>query len=275
MTGSCLLVLEIICTCSSTMMIFSPTPTIYRIYKAKNVGISSVVPLVAVLGNSHVWMLNGYLKDKIFPIFTNFLTGDIAAVIFIAIYYYYSEDRPNVLKTLAYELIALSLVTLYFVLALYGVTDQSREQSALIVGAIGIAFSLKLYGAGFERIVLVLKNKTAIYIPIHMVVMGTINNILWLVYTALDHNWLMCGSAIMCTTLSVSQLVLYVVYYPHGRRAANHTSSGPALVNIQDISITIAIPQFKPDDKRCIPESPVFHALRSPLSPLQVVEKHR
>ncbi|KAF1322868.1 Mtn3-like protein, partial [Globisporangium splendens] len=220
-------------------------------------------------------MLNGYLKDKIFPIFTNFLTGDIAAAIFIAIYYRYSEDRTNVLKTLAYELIALSLVTLYFVLALYGVTHQSREQSALIVGAIGIAFSLKLYGAGFERIVLVLKNKTAIYIPIHMVVMGTINNILWLVYTALDHNWLMCGSAMMCTTLSVSQLVLYVVYYPHGRRAANHTSSVPVSANTQDISITIALPQLKPDDKHAVPESPVFHALRSPLSLLQAVEKHR
>uniref|UniRef100_K3X1W8 Bidirectional sugar transporter SWEET n=1 Tax=Globisporangium ultimum (strain ATCC 200006 / CBS 805.95 / DAOM BR144) TaxID=431595 RepID=K3X1W8_GLOUD len=218
-------------------------------------------------------MLHGYLESNIFPIFATFLTGDIAAVIFIAIYYYYSEDRPNVLKTLAYELIALSLVTLYFVLALYGVTDQSREQSALIVGAIGIAFSLKLYGAGFERIVLVLKNKTAIYIPIHMVVMGTINCILWLVYTALDHNWIMFTNGVICTTLSVSQLVLYVVYYPHGRRAANHTSSGPALVNTQDISITIAIPQFKPDDKRCIPESPVFHALRSPLSPLQASEK--
>lgn len=50
-----MLALRILCQCSSTMMILSPTPTVYRIFKTKSVGIASVVPLVAVLGNSYSW----------------------------------------------------------------------------------------------------------------------------------------------------------------------------------------------------------------------------
>lgn len=55
MNDAFMLALRILCQCASTMMILSPSPTVYRIFKTKDVGIASVLPLVAVLGNSYSW----------------------------------------------------------------------------------------------------------------------------------------------------------------------------------------------------------------------------
>lgn len=55
MHDTVMLMLRILCQCASTMMILSPTPTVYRIYRTKDVGVASVLPLVAVLGNSYSW----------------------------------------------------------------------------------------------------------------------------------------------------------------------------------------------------------------------------
>lgn len=169
-------------------------------------------------------MLYGYMGGNIFPIFTNFLTGVVAASVFIAVYYRYTPDRRRVVRVLGFEVAALSVVTIYFALALAGVTHQSRASATLVVGAMGIFFSMKLYGAGLERIRLVLRDRTGVYIPIHMVVMGTINNFLWVVYTALDRNWLMFGCCLTSCLLSVAQVVLYVVYRPDGPRTLADTT---------------------------------------------------
>ncbi|TYZ59976.1 hypothetical protein PybrP1_007580 [[Pythium] brassicae (nom. inval.)] len=208
-----MLTLRILCQCSSTMMILSPTPTVVRIYKTKDVGIASVVPLVAVFGNSFSWMLYGYMGRNIFPIFINFVTGVVVSSIFIAVYYHYTPDRRRVRRVLAFETVALSIVTTYFFLAIHGVTHQSRESATLVVGAMGIFFSMKLYGAGLERIKLVLRHKMGIYIPIHMVIMGTV--------------------------------VLYVVYYPGGGRQggtgiAAKLGSANSRPREEEISVVVA-----------------------------------
>lgn len=220
-------------------------------------------------------MLYGYMGRNIFPIFTNFMTGVVAASVFIAIYYRYTTDRRRVLRVLGFEVVALSIVTIYFFLALYGVTHQSRESSTLGVGTMGIFFSMKLYGAGLERIQLVLRHKTGVYIPIHMVVMGTVNNFLWVVYTSLDDNWLMFGCCLTSCLLSIVQWILYFVYHPDGQRAAAAAAKAGAAVDRghedeNGIPITIVVGSLTASEagKHAVMESPVFQALRSPLSPI-------
>lgn len=221
-------------------------------------------------------MLYGYMGRNIFPIFTNFLTGVVVASVFIAIYYRYTTDRRRVLKVLGFEIVALSIVTIYFFLALYGVTHQSRESSTLVVGAMSIFFSMKLYGAGLERIQLVLRHKTGVYIPIHMVIMGSVNNFFWVVYTSLDSNWLMFGCCLTSGLLSVAQWILYFVYHPNGQRAAAAAAKAGAAVDrgVEDengIPITVVVGSMAAASdagKHAVMESPVFQALRSPLSPI-------
>jgi solute carrier family 50 (sugar transporter) len=39
--------------CTSTVMLLSPIPMIWGVWKAKNTGVASIVPLVTMFANSH------------------------------------------------------------------------------------------------------------------------------------------------------------------------------------------------------------------------------
>lgn len=164
-------------------------------------------------------MLYGCLYHRFFPVVTTFAFGDAVALFFIAVYYRYTTERRYALKVLGVVIGALIVMTIYAVLGANGVTHQTRTEVEYIVGSFGILASMFLYGAGLEKIAQVLKFKTAVFIPIHMVVAGTVNQTLWLAYLGLDGNWFMFGSSVMCTTLCVVQLVLYWVYHPNKSKA--------------------------------------------------------
>uniref|UniRef100_K3X1W1 Uncharacterized protein n=1 Tax=Globisporangium ultimum (strain ATCC 200006 / CBS 805.95 / DAOM BR144) TaxID=431595 RepID=K3X1W1_GLOUD len=163
-------------------------------------------------------MLNGYLKDVIFPIFINFLLGAIDALVYIAVHYRYCTDH-------SYE---------------------TREHSAL-VDAIAMVFCIKLYGAGLERAVFVTKHKNGVYIPIYMMVVGATNNICWVMCTALDHNWLMLGNCIMVTLLSITQLVLFIVYRSMVKISGELSLHGTHTMHRDDESV-IPIASIVPED---------------------------
>ncbi|GAB9477731.1 hypothetical protein Gpo141_00014867, partial [Globisporangium polare] len=264
-----MLTIRICASLSSTAMILSPSPAMYRIYQTKSVGHTSIIALVSVLANCHMWMLYGILYHRFFPVVTTFALGDAIALFFLAVYYRYTTERRYVLKVVGVTVGALLVMTIYTVLGANNVTRQSRTQVEYIVGAFGILASMFLYGAGFEKIVQVLKFKTAIFIPIDMVVAGTINQAFWLTYLRLDRNWLMLASSIMCTVLSVSQLILYVIYNPNRRKP---TMPGAAAGASREIDISIVVSDLAPKDpyqllpvnQQQVPLSPVYQLALTP-----------
>lgn len=266
-----MLIIRICASLTSTAMILSPSPAIYRIYKTKSVGHTSIIALVSVLANCHMWLLYGCLYHRFFPVVTTFALGDIIALFFIAVYYRYTTERRYVLKVLAVTVGALLVMTIYTVLGANNMTHQSRSEIEYIVGAFGILASMFLYGAGFEKIVQVLKFKTAIFIPIDMVVAGTVNQAFWLTYLRLDRNWLMLASSIMCTVLSVLQLILYVIYNPNRRKSTMPSGAAVGASREIDISIVVDLAPKDPyqllpanQQQQQVPQSPEYHLALTP-----------
>ncbi|KAK1935706.1 hypothetical protein P3T76_010401 [Phytophthora citrophthora] len=68
-------------------MTLSPTPAVYKIYKSKSVGNTSVVSLVSVFANCHAWTLQGLLTKNWFPVFTTFVSGDFIATIYVIVFF--------------------------------------------------------------------------------------------------------------------------------------------------------------------------------------------
>jgi hypothetical protein len=48
-------IFRVIASCSSLFMLLSPTPMVYKMYKDRDTGVMSIVPLLAVLVNSNMW----------------------------------------------------------------------------------------------------------------------------------------------------------------------------------------------------------------------------
>ncbi|KAF4027930.1 Sugar efflux transporter for intercellular exchange [Phytophthora infestans] len=184
--ASVLLVLRIMTALSSFMVSLSPSFSIYKIYQSKTVGNISIVPFVSLLGNAHMWMMYGYFCGNIFPVVVSFGFGDLAALVYISVYYTFAEDRKYVLRWYCFS-------------ARNNYIDYTGISH--ILGYLSIVAAIILYGAPFEKTSFVLRNKNASPIQLPMVICGATNNALWVIYTPLDRNWFMfipnaCSTAI-------------------------------------------------------------------------------
>ncbi|GAB9471515.1 Mtn3-like protein [Globisporangium polare] len=272
MSDVLLMILRILTACSSMVMILSPSPTIVKIYKTKSVGHLSIFALAALLGNCHMWMLHGYLRNNIFPVFITFAAGDVISLFFIAVYVRYTTERAYVLRVLGVAILILALVTVYAILGITGVTHQTREQLKPIIGYIAIVAAILLYGAPFEKALLVLRHKTSKFIPISMVIVGTTNNALWVIYTPLDHNWFMFVPNAICVVLGLTQLCLYHFYHPDRVRARQDSHLSIELDDDGAIDVVIEMPTTDLTTGKQFPASPNFQLMHSPLASLPVIE---
>lgn len=48
-------IFRVLAACTSATMLLSPTPMIYKIYKNRDTGVMSIIPLATMLVNAHLW----------------------------------------------------------------------------------------------------------------------------------------------------------------------------------------------------------------------------
>jgi solute carrier family 50 (sugar transporter) len=214
----------------------------------------------------------GYLTKHYFPIFSTFIVGDILCVTYITIFYIYSPEKRKSHRVFSLAGPALLLLTLYGFLGGFGVTHQPRQQVGNVFGVIGILTNLMLYSAPFEKVAMVLKHKSGVFINIHMVCAGTFNNSTWIVYTTLTQQWLVFAPNVFCCCMGLIQISLYWIYHP-----STHPYDGPMPGDIQpmdDVVVDVELGELT-DKTRAKsfaagrPDSPAFMALESPLEPLR------
>lgn len=268
MTGTGLVVLKNLASFASAATYTSLAPQMYRIYKNQSPGEKSHFPLVGMLLNCHLWTIYWLMMHKIFPIFVATLFGELLSFIYLFIYIKYAgKQRSYAVKTLVVTVGILAIVTIYIILGVYGLTGQSYDGVRKVLGYIADVAAICFYGSPMERIHRVLKTKSVEPIPIHMCCMGAITNGLWLVYGILTSDIFVIIPNIFTITLTTTQLVLYVTFRPR-------TSSWlPA--DTTHISVVLS-PKLNGRKASALDlgklspvESPSFHALRSPLTPLQ------
>lgn len=214
------------------------------------------------------------LKHMVFPILIVTVFGSTMSVIYISIYYRFTPDRASLLKAVAVVVTILIVVTTYVALGAYGYTHQSYGQVRLIMGYVGDLASICFYGSPMERIMHVLRTKSVASIPINMCVMGAITNAVWLVYSVLISDLFVLVPNAICLVLTTTQIVLYTRYKKY--------SSNVRDLELGQISVVLSPKQLRTHSRLDLSklqlsptmESPSFHALRSPLSPLRYPTHH-
>ncbi|KAE8889242.1 hypothetical protein PF005_g19636 [Phytophthora fragariae] len=260
---------KVVAAVTSIVMICSPSISIFRIHKKRDVGVASVVPLVSLLANGHMWLLYGYMVEIWFPIFWVFVFGDLAALTYLAVYWWYTTERRYVGRVLAVVVSILTIATLYAIVGGLGYLGQTRHEVDTALGFICDAVAVCLYGAPMEKLFHVLKYRSAVFINVHMVVAGLSNNCTWITYGLLTSNWFIISPNILFITLNASTLVLYLVFNPETHPLPDHFHRTTP-VDGAESAISIELTPKESFGRKIGSElpSPAFEAMASPLGSL-------
>lgn len=226
MTSTIESVLRVISGCTSLMMILSPSPAVYRIFRTRTTGHTSIISLASLFANCHVWMLHGYLTHNMFPVFATFLAGDFIALAYLFVYLRATAELKFDLYVLAAYASVLIIISLYALLGGLGILGLNHDTVSTIMGYIATCVCLMLYSSPFIKIREVLRTKSAESLPIHMIIAGGINNSVWVAYTPMARLWFLLVANSVCWLFAVIQLLLYVVYHPSRQLALKSRPNG-------------------------------------------------
>ncbi|KAL3673053.1 hypothetical protein V7S43_002348 [Phytophthora oleae] len=249
--------LRVVTSIAQIGMILSPGPDIINVCKHKTTGDMAALPLVAMVVNNHLWTLYGYLTDSIFPLMASQLFGELAAIVFTAIYYRWACDRPSLNKLLAWALVAYALITAYVVLGITRITSQSNDEVGKTLGYVGIVINLWMYGSPLGTVRLVLKTRSAASLPINLSVMMLFTTTLWVAISIVDGDMLIMSLNIAGVILSITQITLYVRFRPRQPAIAQEEA-----FEFADKQISIVV---SPKGMLETAKNPVYQALASPV----------
>lgn len=156
----------------------------------------------------------GYAVADYFPLFTTYIIGDALGFVYVLVYYRYSTERAEVIKTCAWALLSVILVTAYTVLGMAGCMGQSQNTVENVLGYIMGIGSVLLFASPLERLRHVVRTKSAGSIPVALCAVGTVANLLWVAYGTLVHDYFVAGTCAICFVFAAVQVVMYLIYRP-------------------------------------------------------------
>ncbi|KAL4174744.1 hypothetical protein KRP22_006674 [Phytophthora ramorum] len=258
------MVVRVWVACSTLAMAYLPSLFVRRIYKERDTGAASIVPLLSLLVNSHVWMMYGYLGETWFPSFPVFLTGDVAALSYLFIYWRFSSEQRRVARTIGVALAVLVLPSSYVIVGGLGYTGQTRAEVGESEGYICDLAVVTLHLVMLRSLINVLQTRSAASLDLRTLAVGTVNTYGWFTYGLVTSNWIISGPHVFVMVLHTTALILYVVLRPNAatEEAAIVSEDGGPVV-VVELSPKISL------DSRTKTASPGYHTLWSPMTPLR------
>lgn len=250
-------VLRVLTVITAILLCISPWPDYRRIIRDKSTGPLSILPVLMLFVNGYLWNMYAYLVGNFFPLFVCCAFGCVTCPFFIGIYYRWSTERKKLHALFAIASVFLAAWTAYIVLATVGVTGQSNDAIAKILGYMCVAVNIGVYASPLDVMKTVVKAKNAEALPISPCTMNLINGSLWVVFGAVTADFFVVTPNALGAVLSAVQVGLYLIYRPRAVVGA----VADDVMNTKG-SVVITISPKNVDAKA--PKSPEFHAVRSP-----------
>uniref|UniRef100_H3GD91 Sugar transporter SWEET1 n=2 Tax=Phytophthora ramorum TaxID=164328 RepID=H3GD91_PHYRM len=193
-------------------MNLSPAPDMHRVQQFKTTGQMAVLPLVLMCFNNHLWLLYGLLAGSIFPLCAAALVGEIAGVIFTAVYYRWARNTLETRRTCSAGAVGMALVTLYVLLGVAGRTGQSYDQVVQSLGYVGATINICMYASPLATVKVVLETKSSASMPINLCSMIFLNCCMWVATSIVDNDMFVLIPSVLGLVFSGVQLPLYFIY---------------------------------------------------------------
>lgn len=161
-----------------------------------------------------------WLTDDFFPLLATYACCEVLSICYIIVYLTLTPHKKRSVKIVSVAVGAVALVATYIALARSGVTGQSKDSTATVVGIIANIASFIMFSSPFETIVKVVRTKDASSMPIHLCFVGAVGNSVWVIYASLVLDVIILVPNVICSAIGWMQVIVYMIYHPK-RAVAN------------------------------------------------------
>ena len=193
----------------SFMVLLSPLPTFYRIYRKKSTEGFQSLPYVVALFSAMLWIYYAFVKTDSYLLITINSIGCVIETGYIVMYLIYA---PNKAKMYTFKLFVILDVCLFgsIVLLTYTLTKGSNRLE--ILGWICVSFSVSVFAAPLSIIKLVIRTRSVEFMPFSLSFFLTLSAVVWFTYGLLTKDIYVAIPNILGFSFGVAQMVIYIIY---------------------------------------------------------------
>ncbi|GAM20769.1 hypothetical protein SAMD00019534_039440, partial [Acytostelium subglobosum LB1] len=222
------IILSILGNCLSSFVALSPLPRFFKLDKERDPGPYSIYPMVALCGNSYMWVIYGMIT-KTFAVLPVNMIGLFSTIYFIVVHISTLKElkERRIITGISMGMaIILSLFTEVVILSTSDVNLQTN-----IMGYACNAILFCFFGAPLMALYGVIKSKDTSSMNLLLLICSGVAAIVWTGYGLLVHDLFITVPNAVGATLTMSQLAIYKainIFYPHGNLRSGE-------MNIMDI----------------------------------------
>ncbi|KAK4269067.1 hypothetical protein QN277_022272 [Acacia crassicarpa] len=193
----------------SVLMFLSPVPTFWRIVKRGSTEEFGSLPYICTLLNSSLWTYYGVMKAGEYLVATVNGFGVMVETAYLILFLVYA---PTKMRAKTGILVGILDVGFFGVALIFTQIALHSEVRIDVVGIMGAALNILMYGSPLSALRLVVRTKSVEYMPFLLSLCMFLNAAVWLLYAILESDWILGvpnGSGFL---LGATQLVVYAMY---------------------------------------------------------------
>ncbi|CAM0871229.1 unnamed protein product [Alopecurus aequalis] len=193
-------------------LFLSPAPTLWKIFKKKDVEEFSPDPYLAALFNCMLWVF--YDLPIVHPNSTLVITINGVGLVIEAIYLVTflalapGRKRLRVLAVLTLEVVLMVALVLGVLLGAH-----THERRSMIVGIVCVIANTVMYASPLTAMAKVMRTKSVEYMPFLLSLVGLLNGGCWIAYALIKFDLYITIPNGLGVLFSLMQLILYGCYY--------------------------------------------------------------
>uniref|UniRef100_A0ACD5Y0F6 Uncharacterized protein n=1 Tax=Avena sativa TaxID=4498 RepID=A0ACD5Y0F6_AVESA len=200
----------------SFLVFLAPVPTFLRVYRKKSTEGFSSVPYVVALFSCALWILYALVKTNSSPLLTINAFGCVVEAAYIFMYLVYAPRAARLRALASFLLLDVVAFALIVAVTVLLVPQHSRVK---VLGSVCLAFSMAVFVAPLSVIFVVIKTKSAEYMPFTLSFFLTLSAVAWFFYGLFTKDMYVALPNVGGFFFGIAQMILYFCYRKPGTSA--------------------------------------------------------
>ncbi|XP_051188725.1 bidirectional sugar transporter SWEET11 [Lolium perenne] len=200
----------------SFLVFLAPMPTFLRVYRKKSTEGFSSVPYVVALFSCALWILYGLVKTNSSPLLTINAFGCVVESAYILMYLIYAPKAARLRTLASFLLLNVAAFSLIVAVTVFLVPQPNRVK---VLGSVCLAFSMAVFVAPLSVIFVVIKTKSAEYMPFSLSFFLTLSAVAWFFYGLFTKDIYVTLPNVGGFFFGIAQMTLYFCYRKPGTSA--------------------------------------------------------